>query len=180
MPPHAAGSRCSRCAARPPGGPSSRRSPWPCFHPTTHAGCGRAPRPPRGPGVGWGHGKFVSWVAATRAQPGEAVIVQPGEEGSFLAAQPLAALPLDSDTHRRLRQLGVTTLGALAALPEEAVVSQFGRVGRRLWRLAAGGDAQPGGGRGVRPPVLAPDPLFSPRRAARGPPPPPPPPPARR
>src|SRR3989442_11048313 len=29
--------------------------------------------------VGWGRGKFVSWVAATRAQPGEAVIVHPGE-----------------------------------------------------------------------------------------------------
>src|SRR5213593_2411928 len=35
--------------------------------------------------VGWGHGKFVSWVAATRARPGEAVIVQPGEEAQFLS-----------------------------------------------------------------------------------------------
>jgi len=87
--------------------------------------------------VGWGRGKFVSWVAATRARPGEAVIVRPGDERRFLSAQPLAALPLDADTHRRLRQLGIRTLGALAALPEEAVVSQFGRAGRRLWRLAA-------------------------------------------
>jgi len=112
--------------------------------------------------VGWGKGKFVSWVAATRAQPGEAVIVQPGEEGSFLAAQPLAALPLDSDTHRRLRQLGVTTLGALAALPEEAVVSQFGRVGRRLWRLAAGRIAEPVVGRVVPEPIVAAIAFFSP------------------
>src|SRR5256885_13493660 len=127
--------------------------------------------------VGWGKGKFVSWVAATRAQPGEAVIVQPGEEGSFLAAQPLAALPLDSDTHRRLRQLGVTTLGALAALPEEAVVSQFGRVGRRLWRLAAGGVARPGGGGGGARAPRAPARVFFPP-AARAPPLAPPPPPA--
>src|ERR1051325_4968681 len=69
-------------------------------------------------GVGWGRGKFVSWVAATRARPGQAVIVRPGEEGKFLASQPLSVLPLDTDTHRRLRQLGVRTLGALAALPE--------------------------------------------------------------
>src|SRR5256885_6837406 len=80
--------------------------------------------------VGWGRGKFVSWVAATRARPGEAVIVQPGEEGAFLSSQPLAALSLDPDTHRRLRQLGLTTLGRLAALPQEAVVSQFGAAGR--------------------------------------------------
>src|SRR5256884_330945 len=79
--------------------------------------------------VGWGRGKFVSWVAASRAKPGGAVIVRSGEEGRFLAAQPLAVLPLDADTHRRLRQLGIRTLGALAALPEEAVVSQFGRAG---------------------------------------------------
>src|SRR2546426_820426 len=38
--------------------------------------------------VGWGRGKFVSWVAATRAKPGGAIIVRPGEEGKFLSAQP--------------------------------------------------------------------------------------------
>src|SRR5207253_594849 len=100
--------------------------------------CSAFPLPRSAFRVGWGRGKFVSWVAATRARPGEAVIVPVGGEARFLAAQPLAALPLDSDTHRRLRQLGVRTLGALAALPEEAVVSQFGRAGRRLGRLAAG------------------------------------------
>src|SRR2546426_390213 len=98
--------------------------------------------------VGWGHGKFVSWVAATRARPGEAVIVQPGEEAQFLSSQPLAVLSLDPDTHRRLRQLGIATLGRLAALPQEAVVSQFGAAGRRMWRLAAGGV----GGRGLKDP----------------------------
>ncbi|MGH7672036.1 MAG: DNA polymerase Y family protein [Gemmatimonadales bacterium] len=97
--------------------------------------------------VGWGPGKFVAWVAATRAKPGEAVIVCPGEAGRFLAAQPIAVLPLDPDTHRRLRQLGIRTLGALAALPEEAVTAQFGAAGRRLWRLAAGRIAEPVVGR---------------------------------
>src|SRR5207247_138534 len=57
--------------------------------------------------VGWGLGKFVAWVAASRAQPGGAVIVRPGDEAQFLSAQPLAVLPLDSDTHRRLRQLAL-------------------------------------------------------------------------
>src|SRR2546427_5775428 len=96
--------------------------------------------------LGWGKGKFVSWVAATRARPGTAVIVRAGEEEKFLASQRLAVLPLDPDTHRRLRQLRIQTLGALVALPEEAVVSQFGRAGRRLWRLAAGARTGPGGG----------------------------------
>src|SRR5207302_2033107 len=83
------------------------------------------------------------------------VIVPVGGEAKFLAAQPLAALPLDSDTHRRLRQLGIRTLGALAALPEEAVVSQFGRAGRRLWLLAAGRIAERVVGRVAPEPIVA-------------------------
>jgi nucleotidyltransferase/DNA polymerase involved in DNA repair len=112
--------------------------------------------------VGWGRGKFVSWVAATCARPGSAVIVPPGEETKFLASQPLGVLPLDSDTHRRLLQLGVKTLGALTALPEEAVVSQFGRSGRRLWRLAAGLMAEPVVGRVVPEPIVAALTFFTP------------------
>jgi nucleotidyltransferase/DNA polymerase involved in DNA repair len=112
--------------------------------------------------VGWGRGKFVSWVAATRARPGEAVIVQPGAEGQFLAAQPLAVLPLDPDTHRRLRQLGLRTLGDLAALPEAAVVSQFGGAGRRFWRLAAGVISEPVLGREAPEPIVAALTFFAP------------------
>ena len=112
--------------------------------------------------VGWGRGKFVSWVAATRARPGAVVIVPPGEEAKFLAAQRLAVLPLDLDTHRRLLQLGIKTLGALAALPEEAVVSQFGRAGRRLWRLAAGLKSEPVVGRIVPEPIVAALTFFTP------------------
>jgi DNA polymerase-4/protein ImuB len=84
-----------------------------------------------------------------------------GGEATFLAAQPLAVLPLDPDTHRRLLQLGVKTLGALAALPEEAVVSQFGRAGRRLWRLAAGRVAEPVVGRVAPEPIVAALTFFS-------------------
>src|SRR5207249_4378692 len=112
--------------------------------------------------IGWGKGKFVSWVAATRARPGHAVIVPSGEEGEFLASQPLAVLPLDPDTHRRLQQLGVKTLGALVALPEEAVVSQFGGPGRRLWRLAAGLVSEPVVGRVVPEPIVAALTFFTP------------------
>ena len=112
--------------------------------------------------LGWGRGKFVSWVAATRARPGAAIIVQPGEEAKFLSSQRLAVLPLDPDTHRRLLQLGIKTLGALVALPEEAVVSQFGSAGRRLWRLAAGLESEPVAGRIVPEPIVAALTFFTP------------------
>ncbi len=89
-------------------------------------------------------------------------IVEGIEVGKFLAAQPIAVLPLDPDTHRRLRQLGIRTLGALAALPEEAVTAQFGALGRRLWRLAAGRTVEPVVG-GVAPePIVAALTFFTP------------------
>jgi len=103
--------------------------------------------------IGWGRGKFIAATAARRAKPGQAVIVAPGEEKKFLASQSVSVLPLDSDTHRRLRMLGIRTLGQLAALPEDAVTSQFGREGRRLWRLAAGKTVEPVTGK------LAPEPI---------------------
>ena len=124
--------------------------------------CSAFPLPRSAFRVGWGRGKFVSWVAATRAKPGAAVIVPVGGEAKFLASQRLAVLPLDPDTHRRLLQLGVKTLGALVALPEEAVVSQFGRAGRRLWRLAAGLVAEPVVGRVVPEPIVAALTFFTP------------------
>jgi DNA polymerase-4/protein ImuB len=112
--------------------------------------------------IGWGRGKFVAWVAATRAKPGETVLVPVGGEAKFLASQRLAVLPLDPDTHRRLLQLGVKTLGALVALPEEAVVSQFGSAGRRLWRLASGLVSEPVVGRVVPEPIVAALTFFTP------------------
>src|SRR5256886_71956 len=120
--------------------------------------------------VGWGLGKFVAWVAASRAKPGGAIIVRPGEEGKFLSDQPLAVLPLDPDTHRRLRQLGLKTLGRLAALPEETLASQFGTAGRRLWRLPAGGAGARGRGRGGPPPDPPPPPRPPPPPPAPAPP----------
>jgi len=112
--------------------------------------------------LGWGFGKFVAWVAASRSKPDEAVIVPAGAERKFLASQPIAVLPLDTDIHRRLRQLNIRTLGALAALPEAAVTAQFGDVGKRLWRLAAGRIAEPVEGRVTLEPIVAALTFFTP------------------
>jgi nucleotidyltransferase/DNA polymerase involved in DNA repair len=105
--------------------------------------------------LGWGRGKFAAWVAATRARPGEFVIVADHLRREFLASQPLTVLSLDADIHRKLQQLGLKTLGDLAALPEPAVTSQFGRLGQLAWRLAAGVLAEPVLGRQRPEPIVA-------------------------
>src|SRR6266498_3359964 len=112
--------------------------------------------------IGFGQGKFIAWVAASRTKPGEAIVVPLGEEQMFLASQPVSVLPLDPDTHRRLRQLGIRSLGALAALPEAAVTAQFGALGKRLWRLAAGRIAEPVAGSIAPEPIVAALTFFTP------------------
>src|SRR5438552_16358637 len=112
--------------------------------------------------LGFGIGKFAAWVAASRAKRSEAIVVPSGDEQKFLASQPIAVLPLDPDIHRRLRQLGIRTLGALAALPEEAIAAQFGSVGRRLWLLAAGRITEPVVGRVSPEPIVAALTFFTP------------------
>jgi len=112
--------------------------------------------------LGYGLGKFVAWVAATRSKPDEAIIVPVGCEKAFLASQPISVLPLDSDIHRRLRHLGIRTLGALAAIPEAAITAQFGAVGKRLWRLAAGRIAEPVAGRIAPEAIVAALTFFTP------------------
>jgi nucleotidyltransferase/DNA polymerase involved in DNA repair len=112
--------------------------------------------------LGFGLGKFTAWVAASRAKPSEAIVVPLGQERNFLASQPIAVLPLDLDSHRRLRLLGIRTLGALAALPEEGITAQFGAMGRRLWQLAAGRIAEPVAGRIAPEPIVAALSFFTP------------------
>ena len=105
--------------------------------------------------LGWGRGKFTAWVAATRAKPGEAIIVTEKETVGFLASQPIAVLPLDADTHKRLWRLGIKTLSDLVKLPQVAVVSQFGRPGHDLWSLAAGAVVDPVVGKSTPEPIIA-------------------------
>jgi hypothetical protein len=83
------------------------------------------------------------------------VIVPDGQRTSFLATQSVAALPIEADTHHRLWQLGIKTLGNVAKLPEEALVSQFGSEGRRAWLLASGITDDPVVGRPRPEPIVA-------------------------
>jgi DNA polymerase-4/protein ImuB len=105
--------------------------------------------------LGWARGKFLSWIAAARAKPGAPLVIHAEHSAAFLARQPVAALPVGSDTHRRLQQLGLTTLADVARLPEPALVSQFGGEGRRAWRLAKGLEVEQVTGRGRPEPIVA-------------------------
>ncbi len=80
-------------------------------------------------------------------------VVAPGEDAAALAPVPVRGLamlcaPAARDEQvapliRTLRQWGLTTLGAFAALPPDEVAARLGQDGVRWQRLAAGHDADP-------------------------------------
>jgi nucleotidyltransferase/DNA polymerase involved in DNA repair len=100
-----------------------------------------------GPRLGIAPGKFPALVAARRAGAGGSLDVELRRVEDFLAAQPVEMLPVSEEMRRRLRLLGIDTLGALRALPRSALAAQFGPQGRLAWELARGRDDTP-----VRPP----------------------------
>lgn len=88
--------------------------------------------------AGWALGKFGAWVAAASAGPGAPVIVPERELPNFLTKCPVGALPVDAVMIQRLERLGIYTLGALTALPDPALVGQFGSEGQRALAWATG------------------------------------------
>lgn len=90
-----------------------------------------------GPGalLGVASGAFCARRAAERAEPGVPFVVE--DDAAFLASLDVGVIGVDAlaDT---FRWLGVTTLGALAALPRDAIVARFGREGLEAHRLASG------------------------------------------
>lgn len=88
--------------------------------------------------AGWALGKFGAWVAAASAGPGAPVIVPERELANFLTKCPVGALPVDAVMIQRLERLGICTLGSLTALPDPALVGQFGSEGHRALAWATG------------------------------------------
>ena len=86
-----------------------------------------------------GH-KFAAEVAARMAPPEPGYRIAGASDARFLAPLPLDALPLSNDVRRRLRLLGIETMGKLAALPGSAVAEQFGPESLTAWRWARGQD----------------------------------------
>ena len=87
--------------------------------------------------VGVARSKLLAKLASVAAkpiasrlgvQPGKGVfVVSPEEETTFLQAHPVEALwGVGSVTYARLKALGISTVGELASVPEEALVEALG------------------------------------------------------
>jgi DNA polymerase IV len=95
--------------------------------------------------VGIARTKFLAKVASGVAKPDGLLLVPPERELVFLHALPVERLWGVGDvTAERLHQLGVVTVGQVAAMSESALVSVLGRgTGRQLHALAHNRDPRP-------------------------------------
>jgi DNA polymerase IV len=95
--------------------------------------------------VGIARTKFLAKVASGVAKPDGLLLVPPSRELAFLHPLPVERLwGVGPVTARRLRDLGVTTVGDVSEFAEEALVSLLGRAsGRQLYSLARNHDPRP-------------------------------------
>ncbi|MFC1952123.1 DNA polymerase IV [Chloroflexota bacterium] len=91
--------------------------------------------------VGIARCKVVAKVASELSKPDGLLEVAAGEEAAFLAPLPIAKLPgIGKQTERKLKGLGINTIGKLSITPPKALKSHFGASGGLLHRLASGID----------------------------------------
>jgi DNA polymerase IV len=95
--------------------------------------------------VGVARTKFLAKVASGVAKPDGLLVVPPDRELAFLHPLPVERLwGVGAVTGAKLRELGITTVGEVARIPEGVLVSMLGRAaGRHLHALAHNRDPRP-------------------------------------
>lgn len=90
--------------------------------------------------------RLVAKIASDQEKPRGLTVVPPGEEASFLAPLPVGELRgVGPKTEERLHDLGLQTIGDLAAISADRLERRFGKHGRSMHRRAQGIDPRPVG-----------------------------------
>jgi len=93
--------------------------------------------------IGIAASKFVAGVVALSATPRCTIVVKPSSEKRFLEPLPIELLDVSDEVKEWLRRLGLSSIGQVADLPENALVEQLGLEGQRVHCLACGRDNSP-------------------------------------
>jgi DNA polymerase-4 len=94
--------------------------------------------------VGVAPNKFLAKLASDTSKPDGLLVVQAEQVAEFLAPLPVGRIwGVGAKSERRLKELGLCTIGQLAAVPEQLLVDCFGDAGRHMRQLARGCDDRP-------------------------------------
>ncbi len=96
-----------------------------------------------GVSVGTGSSKMIARIASGLDKPRGLRCIEPGRERDFLQSLAVDMLPgVGRRSKEKLTDLGIFTVGQLAALPRLILEQLFGRNGQKLWDLANGIDSR--------------------------------------
>ena len=91
--------------------------------------------------IGLSYNKFLAKIASDLDKPRGFAVIGRAEARNFLADQPVGLLwGVGQAMRERLARDGITRIGELAELGEEALTLRYGRIGRRLALSARGED----------------------------------------
>jgi DNA polymerase-4 len=94
--------------------------------------------------IGIGTNKLVAKIASDLKKPGGFVIVQPGEEKSFVAPLPVDKLQgVGPKTAEQLYSMSIHTIDELSEVPREKLLALFGKRGISLYWGSQGIDESP-------------------------------------
>ena len=88
--------------------------------------------------------KFLAKIASDFEKPDGLVVISPDQVQDFLRDLTVSKIPgVGQVTRTKLEQLGVNTIGQLAAQSRQDLILEFGKRGGHLWHLANGTDDDP-------------------------------------
>src|SRR5262245_3110259 len=91
--------------------------------------------------VGLAPNKFLAKIASDLKKPNAFVVVNDGEIETFLRDLPISRLwGVGPKTEQRLREMGLKTIGDVAAVSRELLVRSLGGLGEHLFQLSHGKD----------------------------------------
>jgi DNA polymerase-4 len=91
--------------------------------------------------VGVAPNKFLAKLASDFGKPDGFVLLTPDNVVQFLAPLPVSRIwGVGAKSEKRLHDVGIRTIGQIAAMDELYLSDRFGEMGRHIWRLANGID----------------------------------------
>jgi DNA polymerase-4 len=94
--------------------------------------------------VGVAPNKFLAKLAGDLSKPDGLLVISANQASDFLAPLPVSRLwGVGAKGEKRLNQLGIRTIGDMAATPARLLTEHFGETGEWVWNLAHGRDDRP-------------------------------------
>jgi len=91
--------------------------------------------------VGVAPNKYLAKLASDVGKPDGYIVLLPEKIAEFLSPLPVSRIwGVGAKSEKRLHEMGIRTIGQLAAMPERLLADRFGEMGRHIWQLANGVD----------------------------------------